>query len=112
MSSDLRYDVFQHYGTNAERLAFTPNPAVSSGYQPIYIWFETDTGEVWLYDTGWNFIGSVTAAAAAKVLTADPASPADDDWWFFRDGGSPTESFEFCTRRSGVTLRFPIGTNP
>jgi hypothetical protein len=52
--SDIRYDVFQHYGTEAERLAFTPDPA--SGIQPLYLWFETDTGKTWIYHTAWSQI--------------------------------------------------------
>ena len=50
--SDTTYNVFQHYGTNVERLAFVPNPA--AGIQPIYVWYETDTNEVWIYTTLWN----------------------------------------------------------
>ena len=54
--SDTTYDVFQHYGTDAERLAFTPTPA--SGIQPIYVWYATDTGITWLYDTSWHQVTS------------------------------------------------------
>jgi hypothetical protein len=54
--SDYRYDTYQHYGTNAERLAFTPTPPTLTGSQPIYIWYETDTGNSYLYDTSWHQI--------------------------------------------------------
>jgi hypothetical protein len=66
--SDTTYEVFQHYGTNAERLAFVPNPAGS--IQPIYIWYETDTGDAYIYDTSWHLIGggSVTAAILHPFL--------------------------------------------
>lgn len=68
--SDTTYNQFQHYGTNAERLAFTPNPAVATGYQPIYIWFETDTGNTYLYDTAWNLISTT-----GSVVITDPIHP-------------------------------------
>ena len=50
--SDTAYPVFEHYGTNAARLAFTPAPA--SGTQPIYVWYETDTNLVYIYTTAWK----------------------------------------------------------
>jgi len=59
--SDTAYPTFQHYGTAAQRAAFTPSPAGST--QPIYIWRETDTGNVYLYDTSWHQI----AASGATV---------------------------------------------
>ena len=50
--SDTTYNVFQHYGTNAERLLFVPDPPLLT--KPIYIWYETDTGQVFIYTTIWN----------------------------------------------------------
>lgn len=62
--SDTTYEVFQHYGTAAARAVFTPNPA--AGIKPIYIWYETDTGNVYLYHTAWVLVaGSVVATNAA-----------------------------------------------
>jgi hypothetical protein len=49
--SDTTYECFQHYGTAADRLTFVPDPAV--GIQPIYLWYETDTGNTYLYHTAW-----------------------------------------------------------
>lgn len=57
--SDTTYQLFQHYGTNAQRLAFVPNPA--AGIQPIYVWYETDTDEVFIYTTAWK--GPFTSAS-------------------------------------------------
>lgn len=54
--SDTTYEKFQHYGTAAQRAAFVPAPAV--GIQPIYIWFETDTGDTYLYHTAWVLLGT------------------------------------------------------
>jgi hypothetical protein len=65
--SDYRYDTYQHYGTNAERLAFTPSPPGLSGVQPIYIWFETDTATTWLYHTAWVQIGG---SGSSPILVA------------------------------------------
>jgi hypothetical protein len=68
--SDTTYQTFQHYGTNAERLAFTPNPA--SGIKPIYIWYETDTGNVFLYHTAWVPISGSGAPVGAHATTHEP----------------------------------------
>lgn len=53
--SDTTYETFQHYGTAAARAAFVPNPA--AGIAPIYTWYETDTGNVYVYDSSWHLIG-------------------------------------------------------
>lgn len=59
MPSDIQYDTYQHYGTAAQRAAFVPAPPALAGVQPIYIWRETDTGNVYIYDTSWHlFSGS------------------------------------------------------
>lgn len=50
--SDTAFPTFEHYGTHAERLAFTPSPP--AGTQPLYMWYETDTGDLYLYDTSWH----------------------------------------------------------
>lgn len=50
--SDTSYPVFEHYGTNAERLAFTPAPPATG--QPIYVWYETDTDNFYIYTTAWK----------------------------------------------------------
>ena len=63
--SDTVYSTFQHYGTAAQR-AFVPNPA--AGIQPIYIWYETDTGDTYLYDTSWHLL----TGAAIVVTTFHP----------------------------------------
>lgn len=80
--SDTSYAVFQHYGTAAQRAAFTPSPAATG--QPIYIWYETDTGSVYLYDTSWHFVSGSTAASgpiipAARLTTETgvPVSTSD-----------------------------------
>lgn len=58
--SDTTYSTFQHYGTAAQRAAFVPAPA--AGIQPVYIWYETDTGLVYLYHTAWVLIGGTASA--------------------------------------------------
>ncbi len=66
--SDTTYEAFQHYGTAAERIAFTPSPG--SGIQPVYIWHETDTGDTYLYDTAWHLLTPV-AHSTSQGATAD-----------------------------------------
>lgn len=68
MANDTQYETFQHYGTHADRLLFTPTPA--SGIQPIYIWYETDTNATFLYDTAWHQITAATGVAT----TGSPAN--------------------------------------
>lgn len=55
--------------------------------------------------------GRATAASDGLMLTSDPASPANDTWWFFRDGGTP-ENLSLRVRRSGVTYDVPLFTFP
>jgi hypothetical protein len=69
--SDTAYPVYQHYGTNAQRLAFTPAPA--AGTQPIYIWYETDTDNYYIYTTAWK--GPFASGGGGTVsTTGSPAS--------------------------------------
>jgi hypothetical protein len=64
--SDIKYSTYQHYGTAAQRAAFVPAPPASG--QPIYIWYETDTGSTYLYDTAWHLIGT----SGAVISTFHP----------------------------------------
>lgn len=49
--SDSTLNRFISSGTNAERLAFTPSPPTpASGPDPMYIWTETDTGDVYVWE--------------------------------------------------------------
>lgn len=102
MSDDQQYEVFQHYGTNAERLAFTPSPA--AGIQPLYLWFETDTGNLYAYYTIWVLISGSGAASVFTILTSDPATPVDDTFWCVRSGTAPGDTVQINARIAGVTV--------
>lgn len=71
--SDARYDVYQHYGTAAERALFTPDPPALSGIQPIYVWYETDTDKTWIYHTSWTQVsgGGLYPSTTLTYLTED-----------------------------------------
>jgi len=71
--SDTAYPTFQHYGTAAERAAFTPAPA--SGTQPVYIWYETDTDNIYIYTTAWKgpFKGG-SEKLISEVVTSSSAT--------------------------------------
>lgn len=76
--SDTTYETFQHYGTNAARLAFTPNPA--AGITPIYIWYETDTNNVYVYTTAWHLVsGSSGGGGVAQSSSGIFISDIDED---------------------------------
>lgn len=76
--SDTTYETFQHYGTNADRLAFTPNP--SAGIQPIYIWYETDTNNVYVYTTAWHLVsGSSSGSGGSASLNGPIEIDFDED---------------------------------
>lgn len=67
--SDSLYPTYQHYGTAAERAAFTPDPPTN--FQPIYIWYETDTGDAYLYhNAAWVLIvsGGTPAESISQFL--------------------------------------------
>lgn len=64
--SDSAYQVYQRYGTSTARGLFTPNPPTTpTGTQPIYIWFETDTNNTYLYATSWHLISGSASAQNA-----------------------------------------------
>lgn len=57
--TDSAFNQFVNYGTNADRLAYTPSPPTpASGPLPLYIWYETDTGDTYAYDTAWHKINT------------------------------------------------------
>ena len=64
--SDIKYSVFQHYGTAAQRAAFVPAPA--AGIQPLYFWYETDTGLLYLFTSGWVLISAGASSAENPIL--------------------------------------------
>lgn len=68
MPQDILYETYQHYGTAAQRAAFTPNPPTAATAKPIYIWYETDTGNTYLYDTAWHLI----SGSGTPTNTIDP----------------------------------------
>lgn len=73
MSNSL-LDTVLHYGTNAQRLAFVPDPPVVSGaaVQVLYVWQETDTGKTWVFDTAWHQIaGSGIGPIRSVGITID-----------------------------------------
>jgi hypothetical protein len=113
--SDTSYPVFQRYGTHAQRLAFTPSPP--SGAQPIYIWYETDTGAAFLYDTSWHQITSVGAlpssvqgdtfyASAVNTVVA-LAKDTNATRYYSNQGTSNNPSWNQVNLANGVTGTLP-----
>lgn len=94
--SDTAYPTFQHYGTNAQRLAFTPSPA--AGTQPLYTWYETDTGQEYQYTTGWIPRGSGSGSVPIVVTTSQTVQT--NTGWVIP---------ESLTINSGVSLTIQTG---
>lgn len=70
--SDTTLNRFLARGTNAERLAFTPVPPTpASGPDNLYVFYETDTGNVFMWDgADWVFFFKVTGSLNAQSGTA------------------------------------------
>lgn len=74
--SDSLLQTFLHYGTNAQRLAFTPIPPPSPE-QVLYLWRETDTGNAYLYDTAWHLLTGGGGGGGGSS-TGVPGADGDD----------------------------------
>jgi hypothetical protein len=113
--SDTSYNVFQHYGTHAARLAFTPTPG--SG-QPIYIWYETDTGSTFLYDTSWHQVtssGTLPATVQGDILYASGvntvvalAKNASATRYLSNTGASNNPAWAQVALATGVSGTLPV----
>lgn len=69
--SDTSYPVFMHYGTAAQRGAFTPSPG---GGQPLYGWYETDTTALYVFDTTWHLVTTGAGAPANADFLVETAN--------------------------------------
>lgn len=99
--SDVTYQIYQHYGTNAERIAFTPDPP--AGYQPIYIWYETDTDDVYVYTTAWHLV--VPGTGIGDVV--GPGSSTDEALARFDGTTGKLLQDSAITLSNGGVLTFP-----
>lgn len=95
--SNVKLNEFFQYGTNAERLAFTPSPA--SGVQPIYVWYETDTDEFYIYTSAWK--GPYTAASGAGSGQKYSLTP-DGTTTVFSLAATPSSDAHFLLFWNGV----------
>jgi len=66
---DLSLNRFVARGTNAERLAFTPDPPTpASGPDPGYVFYETDTGDFYAWDgAAWDLVNAAGAALPGTI---------------------------------------------
>jgi hypothetical protein len=107
--SDTSYSVFQHYGTNAERLAFIPSPAV--GIQPIYLWYETDTDNFYIYTTSWKGPYSVSGAGISFSDAETPSGSIDGVNSTFMLAHAPSPAASLVLVMNGITLREGAGND-
>jgi len=112
--SDTALPVIIHYGTDAQRLAFTPSPA--SGVQQLYKWYSTDTDAEWSYTTGWHQTSGSSSATPGLVgpLEQHTASAsATLDFTAFISASYTTYVFDFVNLRpasDGALLWMRMGT--
>lgn len=102
--TDTRLDRISCYGTNAERLAFTPDPPAGV----LVVFYEEDTGDMFLWDTdagpaawiafpgGGGGIGGSTGATDNRILRADGV------------GGATVQNSALALADDG-TISFPDG---
>lgn len=66
--SDTALNSIIQYGTNAARIAFTPNPA--AGSKVLYIWFTTDTLALYVWNgSAWvQIVSSGTSESFHQFL--------------------------------------------
>lgn len=90
--TDSTLNRFLANGTNADRLAFTPVPPTpASGPDQSYVWFETDTGDTYAWNTGtsaWVKIGGGGGSGAPYIndpglsgFNAAMVTKADSSGW-------------------------------
>jgi hypothetical protein len=67
--SDTTLNQFISRGTNAQRVAFTPSPATpASGNNPSYIFYETDTGNTYMWDgSAWQKINTGSGGTSGPI---------------------------------------------
>jgi hypothetical protein len=111
--SDTAYPVLQHYGTHAERLAFTPSPI--SGAQPIYVWYETDTNNAYIYTTAWHgpVNASLPSLSKGGLVTNDGSSNVaigvGTDGYVLTADSSQTDGVKWAAGGGGgVTYQVPL----
>lgn len=85
--SDITLNRYLIEGTNAQRLLFTPDPTDQSTIGPglfsLPIWYETDTGDIYIWDqngTAWVLVvsggGSGITQLTGDVIATGPGSVA------------------------------------
>lgn len=119
--SDSLFNTYERYGTNAERLAFVPDPPPTMGgaVQPIYTWYATDTGITWVYDTSWHSIsgpgGAIPSTAQGDILYASGtntlaalAKNASATRYLSNTGSSNNPAWAQVNLTNGVTGVLPV----
>ncbi len=74
--SDSTLQSFHCYGTNAQRLAFTPSVPTSTGLGGgvVYIWYETDTTLTYAYHGSWSQVGGGAMTLITETTTTSSAT--------------------------------------
>lgn len=113
--SDTSLNKFITYGTNADRLAFTPNPPAATNI--LYFWFETDTGLLYKYDTSWSLVtDQSTIGQVLNVQTSYLVSGGQIIWTSAYNFTITTADYfiqgvEYTSPQTNVTLSAADPTN-
>src|SRR5690349_17513521 len=96
--ADIYLNQFLAKGTAAARAAFTPDPpSPDTGPVHAYLWWETDTYQLWAWDgSAWHYVavnwpddvrqtfnpGTNNAGLNVGALSGNPSSPSNGDLWY------------------------------
>ena len=80
--SDSKLNQFLARGTSAERVAFTPSPPTpASGPDPLYVWYETDTNNTYVWDGSvWQLVSGATTTTTPLADTSFLVSGGQVAW--------------------------------
>lgn len=105
--SDVTLNRYMASGTAAERAAFTPDPpSPSAGPNPLYLWYETDTGDTYAGVPGGSPLSVtwflINPTGAQSAFTAPFVTPSDSGFSWVNQGSATID-----TTNNRLTIAVP-----